>query len=129
MLSRHEKFSGFHFFIWILKVCKKEILSEPWHNALLEVWWTESYFLGLSVASSFVQKVLLELKEIGHSLFCTFQLQGLDDFDCKQKQSHLFPTAFQTMNVSWHILFASNVRVIYFFPLLAQLWQIHARGK
>ena len=32
-------------------------------------------FLGRSVAHSFVQKVPLQLTEIGHSLFRTFQLQ------------------------------------------------------
>ena len=39
--------------------------------SLLEVWWTESYFWGCIVAHSFVQKVLLQLKKIGHSLFYT----------------------------------------------------------
>ena len=37
-----------------------------------------------------------QVKEIGHSLFYTFQLQGSGDFDCEQKQCHLFPIAFQT---------------------------------
>ena len=35
---------------------------------------------------NFIQNVLLQLKDIGHSLFHTFQLQGSEDFKCEQKQ-------------------------------------------
>ena len=41
------------------------------------------YFLGRSVTHSFVQKVMLQLKEIGHSLFHTFELGGSEDFNCE----------------------------------------------
>lgn len=39
---------------------------------------------------NFIQNVLLQLKDIGHSLFHTFQMQRSGDFDYEQKQSHLF---------------------------------------
>ena len=85
----------------------------PTHDtlSLLGVWRTESYFLGRSVAHFFIQKVLLQIKEIGHFLFYAFQMQGSEDFDCEQKQSHLFPTVIQTMTIYRNILFASNARV------------------
>ena len=51
--------------------------------SLLEISWTWRYFLGRYVALSFVQKVLLQLKQIGHFLFSTFQLQEAADFDCE----------------------------------------------
>ena len=51
--------------------------------SLLGISWTWRYFLGRYVALSFVQKVLLQLKRIGHFLFSAFQLQEAEDFDCE----------------------------------------------
>ena len=67
------------------------------------------------VTHPFVQKVLLQLKEIVHSLFYTFQLQRSEDFDCEQKQSQPFKKVFQTSTVCQSILFASNARVVFLF--------------
>ena len=77
----------------------------PSHDtlSLLEVR-TESYFLGCSVAHSFVQNVLLQLKEIGHSLVYTFQLQGAKNFDREKK-----------LTVCRNMLLASNPRVVCLF--------------
>ena len=127
MQSWHRQFSGFHFFTCVLKASmlltffspsgKMFQILGPRNEILiwLEVEWTESSFWGRSVANSFARKVLWQLKEIDHSLFYTFQSQGSGDFDCEQKQSHLFPTAFQMMTVCRNILFASNTRVAYSF--------------
>ena len=57
----------------------------PTHDKLssLELWRIKSYLLGRSIANSFVQKVPLQIWDIGHSLFYTFQLRGSGDFDCQ----------------------------------------------
>ena len=109
-----------YFSTYLVKCSKFEELAMrcfSTHDSLflLEVKWTESSFWSRSVTHSFVRKAPWQLKEIGRSLFYTFPLQGSDDFDCEQKQSHLFQTAFQTMTVCRKILFASYARVAYLF--------------
>ena len=89
-------------------------LSFTWKLFLLEVKWTESFFWGPRVAHYFCRKVLWQLKEIGLSLFYTFQFQASEDFNC-ERNSHLFPTAFQTLTDCRNILFASNTRVFFLF--------------
>ena len=86
--------------------------------------------LGRSVAHPFVQKALLQLKETGYSLFYSFELQGSEDFHCKQKKSHIFPTAFQSMK-RWYFskYNYSQATLVFILPLLARLWCIHTRGQ
>ena len=145
MQSRHGQFSGFHFFICILKASmlltffslsgkmfqilgpRNEILSDPWHSVFIGGWWTESSFWGCSVAHSFVQKVLWQFKEKGHSLFYIFQLQGSGDFDCEQKQSYLFPTNDNCLLE--YIIGKEHSCSIFILPLLARLWHIHTRDQ
>ena len=64
---------------------------------------------------------MLQLKEISRSLFYTFLLQGSEDFNCKQKQSHLFPKAFQTMAVCRNIIRKQRLCGLFILPLLARL--------
>ena len=95
----------------------------PSHDALslLEVR-TESYFLGCSVAHSFVQKVLLQLKEIGHSLVYTFQLQGSKDFDREKKQSHLFSNSISNGDcLSEYVISKQPSCSLFILLLLARL--------
>ena len=133
MESRHGQFSGFKFFICILKASMvlvffnlsgksfkilgptNEMLSNPWYTVLTGGIVNWGFYLRLQCCSFVCSKSSVTIKEDRSVYFLYISVARIWKFRLLTETEPFFPTTFHTMSVCRNILFASNARVVYLF--------------